>query len=144
MSAAPVVLGPAHLLASARWPFPRDNMTEPGLIVWRLAEDMTDLFDKGAEADLEALVALGWPRALIAHYVEAARFHAAALAAERLFARRPPAAPIALEPAVSNDNETAPTEARPDPRAFLFGMAGGALIGALLTCALFSFVEALR
>lgn len=119
-------------------------MTEPGLIVWRLAEDMAGLFDKGAEADLEALAALGWPRALIAHYVEAARFHAAAIAAEKLFARRPLAAPIALEPAVSNDNETAPAASAPDPRAFLFGMAGGALIGGLLTCALFSFVEALR
>lgn len=139
------VLAPnAHLLASARWPSARESMTEPGLIVWRLAEDMADLFDQGAEADLEALAALGWPRALIAHYVEAARFHAAAIAAEKLFARRPPAAPIPLEPVVSNDNETAPPAERPDPRAFLFGIAGGALIGALLTCALFSFVEALR
>lgn len=148
---------PARLLASARWPFPREDMTEPGLVVWRLAEDMADLFDAGKDCEIETLVALGWPRPLVAQYVEPARQHSAALIAEKLFERRRreqalfTAAPIPLEPRDADDkaandraaNDNARGRCEPEVsrsgrgacfdelRAFALGMIGGTLVAVL-------------
>lgn len=138
----------ARLFASARWPFPREDMTEPGLVVWRLAEDMADLFDAGKDCEIEALVALGWPRPLVAQYFEPASHHCAALVAAKLDERRRYDAalresrPIPLEPReATNDNE--PGRCEPEGsrsrgragfdelRAFALGMIGGGLVAVL-------------
>lgn len=160
---------PAGVLTASKWPFPRSEMTEPGLIVCRLAEDIADLFDAETdELSIDALVSLGWPREIAAQYFDVANQHAAPIIATGLRRRWRAAsavrdaAPIPVEPS----EQLAPARLSGPPanpcrafnamdaqvglgglrelRAFAVGMAGGGLAGATLAFSVLRLLEALR
>lgn len=145
---------PLRVASSSIWPLARAEMTEPGLIVFRLAEDVAELFDDEGELTVDALVALGWPRDIAAQYFGVASQHAATMVASQLEQRRRAGAamrrhaPIPLEPTEEESEQAlalrSESASPSELRVFLFGMIGGGLIGALLAISFFSFAEALR
>lgn len=154
MTALPSTLSPPRSYNSMRWLGPRAEMIDQSLVVWRMCEDIEALFELDAELSVEALVALGWPRDLVARHITLASQHCAARIAARLQRRRQ-AAPFTLPPPDGERERLSGPS--PDPlaefdafdrsvgpavlaeaRALLFHLVAGALFGAILGAAFVS------
>jgi hypothetical protein len=118
----------------AKWPFPRDEMIEPGVIVLRMTDDLEALAMRDAPMTLGALIELGWPEDVARHFFPRALQSAAVSRsiAELLRAEFP--APPPTPPPAANDDFAGPPEgaAMRELRAFLFGGAGGLAAAFLL------------
>jgi hypothetical protein len=138
------------IVEEAKWPYARDEMGEPWLIVRRMIDDLESLARRGARMDMDALIELGWPEETAALFHRRA-FESAQLArslAEYLtFDRGARCDVAALEtPAGRNDDGLFVARSGParplatnmrELHVFIAGMAGGLLGGALFFAAAF-------
>jgi hypothetical protein len=62
----------AQFVEQAKWPFPREEMIDPGAIVLRMIEDLEALAMRDAPMTVDALVAMGWPQAAAARFFPSA------------------------------------------------------------------------
>jgi hypothetical protein len=131
----------AKFVEQAKWPFPREEMIEPGAIVLRMIEDLEALAMRDAPMTVDALVAMGWPQSAAARFFPSA-YESAAVTQSIVGLLRPDCERLAafdaearlVAPPPANDDEA--FLARDDlsqerRRAFLAGVAF-ALCGALL------------
>lgn len=140
----------AQAAEQAKWPYPRDEMIEPGLIVLRMIDDLDALALQDAPMTQGALVEMGWPEDVARHFFP--RAHESATISQSiatLLRSDPPrAAPLIAPPAANDDDAFAYLLAldrmiRRELRVFIAGASAGMVASLMLLIAFAAIAKGL-